>query len=241
MEANAFLRGIRRRPFLALCAFGTACVLFALGTWQTRRYAEKKEAQEHIAAVASEPEIPLSALDSPEASPYRRVRAEGRFLYPDTLYLYTGPLVPNGEPGYDALTPLLLSGTDKAVIVNRGWVPQRLRDAKREEPADGGETSISAVVLPQEKPGYFTPDNDAVRNIWFWADVPGMARHVKRGLAPYMLMRTDRGEGSEYPVPRDPSPRKHIPHLQYAFTWYSLLLILAVIYIRLAFRERGGS
>ena len=84
-----------------------------------------------------------------------------------------------------------------------------------------------------EKPSLFTPDNNPEKNIWYHIDAEEMGN--KHGLAfknwyIYAPTNNDIDKLSDLVI-------AHIPnnHLQYAFIWFSLAIILAsitFIYIR---------
>jgi surfeit locus 1 family protein len=95
-------------------------------------------------------------------------------------------------------------------------------------------------VPPQEKPGWFIPDNRPDRNDWFWIDLPAMA--AADGIA----------NAAPFYIDADPTPNPGgwpkggvtplaLPndHLQYALTWFSLAAALVVIYV--VYHSRGGG
>jgi surfeit locus 1 family protein len=99
-------------------------LLIALGIWQLGRSEEKRvflEKQEQ--AMASSEILPLSTAiqDDADALRYKKVQAIGHY---DVAHQF---LIDNqisaGKPGYFVLTPFVLQGEAKAVLVNRGWVP----------------------------------------------------------------------------------------------------------------------
>ena len=99
-------------------------LLIALGIWQLGRSEEKRvflEKQEQ--GMASSEILPLSTAiqDDADALRYKKVQAIGHY---DVAHQF---LIDNqisaGKPGYFVLTPFVLQGEAKAVLVNRGWVP----------------------------------------------------------------------------------------------------------------------
>lgn len=115
----------RFRPSLrAWALFGAAFPLFVgLGFWQLHRAEEKLAINALREARARDAAISLGA-DAPEdieALRYRQVSLKGEY---DVAHQF---LVDNQlqdqVPGYHVLTPFRLAGGDKAVLVNRGWVP----------------------------------------------------------------------------------------------------------------------
>jgi surfeit locus 1 family protein len=99
-------------------------LLIALGIWQLGRSEEKRlflEQQEQ--RLASDEIIQLSTAigDDADAHRYKKVQAAGH--YDQTHQFLIDNQVSAGKAGYFVLTPFVLQGEDKAVLVNRGWVP----------------------------------------------------------------------------------------------------------------------
>ncbi|TAL44776.1 MAG: SURF1 family protein [Methylovulum sp.] len=117
--------------FKIIPALATICLLallLALADWQWRRAEEKRvllHLQQQAVGAAT---ITLSAetQDDAESLRYRKVQVTGHYDAAHQFLLDNQ--VSAGKPGYFVLTPLLLpdalsSGSAKAVLVNRGWVP----------------------------------------------------------------------------------------------------------------------
>jgi surfeit locus 1 family protein len=99
-------------------------LLLALGTWQLGRSEEKRlflKQQEQ--GLASSEIIPLSVAieDDMEVLRYKKVQATGH--YDQAHQFLIDNQISKGKAGYFVLTPFVLEGEDKAVLVNRGWVP----------------------------------------------------------------------------------------------------------------------
>ena len=98
-------------------------VLLMLGMWQLDRSEQKRallKLQEQ--AVATET-LHLSADidDKTDALRYRQVEVVGRYDVEHQFLIDNQ--ISGGKAGYFVLTPLVLTGETKAVLVNRGWIP----------------------------------------------------------------------------------------------------------------------
>jgi surfeit locus 1 family protein len=108
-------------PILAyLCLVS---LLVGLGSWQLGRAEQKRQflaLQEQ--SLASEV-IPLVAdtEDNIANLRYQKVRISGR--YDLTHQFLIDNQISAGKAGYFVLTPLILDGEAKAILVNRGWIP----------------------------------------------------------------------------------------------------------------------
>jgi surfeit locus 1 family protein len=132
----------------------------------------------------------------------------------------------------------------ETVLINRGWVPEQKKlPAARAEGQVAGTVTLNGIIrLPQIK-GYFQPENEAGRNIWFYIDPKQMAE------AAGLPMRTDLYLDADLTpnpggFPIGGQTRINLPndHLQYAITWALLALSLAVVYVIYHLkleRERG--
>jgi len=97
--------------------------LIALGMWQLDRSAQKRaflKAQEQ--AIATETLHLTAAIENnTEALRYRNVEVSGHY---DVAHQFLiDNQISDGKAGYFVLTPFILTGETKAVLVNRGWIP----------------------------------------------------------------------------------------------------------------------
>ncbi|MEQ9638490.1 MAG: SURF1 family protein [Alphaproteobacteria bacterium] len=231
--------GFRPRLWPTVATVPALAILVALGTWQMQRLAWKTDLLAARDAALAAPPVPLDAGTSPDDLRFRRGEVTGTFDHAHELYL--GPRVYDHHPGVHVLTPLRLA--DGAVLlVNRGWVPQDLRDAAR-RPAGQveGVQTVRGVVLTPGPRGTYTPDNEPANNQWFYVDLDAMGRAIGAELLPFVLASDD----TDVPggVPIGGQGRLHIKndHLQYALTWYSLAVVLLVIYVLFHRRSRSNE
>ncbi len=159
---------------------------------------------------------------------YRRVHVTGRFLHEREIYLAASR---DGEVGFHVITPLRRE-EGSTVLVDRGWVPAEARAAERRAAGQvEGAVTVSGLVRGSDEPGWFTPDNDASENYWFWRDLPAMAAAASVE-APALLVEADATPNpGGLPVGRTMRVELRNQHLQYAITWYALAGALAVIYV----------
>ncbi len=212
--------------------------LVALGTWQVERLAWKNGILATIEANTKLPAIPLPpnhGID-PQALEYRPVTVTGTFRHDKEVHLLA--TTKRGNTGYQVIVPL-----DRAdggtVLVNRGWVPTARRDpASRPESLTAGQVTVTGLLRKSWQQGWFVPDNEPSRNVWFYGDAEAMARHM--GVtAPPVFVEAD-ATPNPGGLPMGGQTRLDIPnnHLSYVLTWYGFALVLVVIYI--AYHRREG-
>jgi surfeit locus 1 family protein len=234
-----------RRSWLSLLlpAVIAFAVLIALGTWQIERKAWKENL---IASLTERLAAPPEALPAPKtwqsldraSDEYRRIKFSAEFDYPHEALIYGAASAFRPDvsgPGYWVFTPARLPGGGM-LIVNRGFVPEGFKDAKSRRDGDPPGTIEVVGAMRWGERGWFTPNDEPAKNLWFARDPAAIA--VAKGLGPVAPFYVE----EETPVPPGglPQPGKlavNLPdnHLQYAITWYGLALVLVVVFGAWAF------
>lgn len=218
--------------FLALAAF--VCLLM-LGNWQVQRLHWKEGLLQEISDRRAMPPVSftdiLGMVAKGEPVEYRPMTVSGIFDHTKERHFLA---TRDGEPGYHIYTPLALEDGN-ILFVNRGFVPTEKRDpATRQAGNPQGPVTIHGLAreMLAGKPSSMVPDNDFVKNIFFWKDLYIMSRSA--GLDPAMVL--------PFFVDADATPNAggfpiggvtifDLPnsHLQYALTWYGLAAALVII------------
>lgn len=232
--------GFRPRLVPTLITIPAILVMLALGVWQVLRLQEKNEINAFRAARTTAPavELPVSGVDL-DAFEFRRVIVRGRFLHNHEMVM--NGRSQRGNPGYDIVTPLVRD-SGPAVMINRGWVPYDRRDPSTRMAGEvGGPVTVEGILRtdPRRGPTWLMPDNDPARNQWFWFDLPRMAAAAGLSdVAPYYIEAANTPNPGGYPIGGQTMVELPSNHLEYAITWFSLALALAVIYV-VWHRQRG--
>ena len=124
-------------PTLAVAA--VLVLTLSAGRWQLDRAAYKVALQQRIEAAANAAPVSVQAGITGDASSmaWHPIEATGRFEADKVVFLDNR--LRDGVPGYEVLTPLRLSGSDRVLLVNRGWIAaprQRERLPRVETPAE---------------------------------------------------------------------------------------------------------
>jgi len=206
-------------------------ILVMLGNWQMRRLDWKLGIIHRIESRYSQPAVNLPRnLKNPDTWNYRHVTVTGRFLYTREMPLYS--IGPDGGPGYDLYTPLLIQG-GKYLIVNRGWVPEKLKEqVSRPGTISSGQVKIGGVLRKSRQRQRFGPENDPEHNLWYYGDLSAMARAQDLADIYPMFLDADKSRaGDKYPVGGRTRIKIVNNHLDYALTWYGLAIVMLVIYL----------
>ncbi len=224
---------IRFRPLLAPTLFliPTLALLVGLGVWQLERL-QQKEAL--IAAVETGlGAAPVALIDVVKKNPaeweWRHVRISGHFLNDREQYLFAQG--PQGATGIHVITPLALAD-QQIVLVDRGFVPDALRDpARRIKGQIAGEVALTGILRMSESPGAFTPASDPRTRLWFVKDLPAMAKAAGVHVVPVLIEADASPNPGGWPLGGQTRVDFPNDHLQYAITWFGLALALLAVYL----------
>ena len=251
MKAVEPLRAGRRGLLLpSLAALAAFLVLLGLGAWQLQRKAWKEGLIATLTERFAAPPVPLpDRAQWPQLErenfEFRRVEFPAEFLHDRAALVYSvGSSLHAGArtgPGYLVFTPArLLNGG--IVMVNRGFVPEALRDPKtRAEGQIAGAVEVVGVIRWPDAPSNFAPAADPGRNLWFSRDSTAMAAAKGLEAAPFYVEQEAPTPAGGWPLPARLKPNLPNNHLQYVVTWYGLALALLAVFIAWAIRRRGSG
>jgi surfeit locus 1 family protein len=213
-------------------------ILLSLGSWQLQRKTWKEDLiaklEQRAVAAAVPMKDAITRFQAGEDIEYLRVTVRGHFLHGKERYFYAPD--PEQGSGVNVYTPLELAGDRTVLVVNRGYVPDALKDPTKRAPGLlEGEIEITGLV---RKPGTherFVPDNDVKANLWYWRDLGGMlASAFDNSERPFVPFFVD-AEASATPPGGWPKGGATLAklsnrHLEYVLTWFGLAAVLAVIF-----------
>lgn len=212
-----------RKPELIPLLFiiGAVALLSSLGVWQVERLAWKNALLKHIAEQQALPALGTLPQDT-SGLDYRNVKLTGKFLYSKTLRRAGG--MQYEDAGFFLITPFVLEDDGRIILVNRGFAPA----GKGATPP--GLQTVSGIIRPLAKRRIFSPHNFPDKNIWFYEDIPAMAKATGLKLEPVAVEAVGRKQPGVYPIPSDGTIFIYNHHLQYAVTWFSLAVIALVMF-----------
>jgi surfeit locus 1 family protein len=229
------------RPALvpSLAALLLLPVLLALGFWQLDRAEQKRAWEQSMEAGAAAPALNLNAAQPIFAhSRHRLAQASGDYD-PEHAFLLDNQ-IEQGRAGYRLLMPLRLSGTDRAVLVDRGWL-QAPSSRQQLPELPGGSLSITVVGRIDGGPSVGMRLGAPAENDEAWPrriqyiDFDYLQSQVEYDLMPYLLQPDERSAAAAYTA----MPAEK--HVGYAVQWFALALTLVVIYVAVNLRRRQGE
>lgn len=242
---GAILSKADRRPNLVLVtiAAGLAlAVLIGLGGWQLVRLEEKSAQIDMARQRLAEPAGPWPAeISDPAQLDYMRV--ETVFTPRQGRLMFQPGGSPTGRAGLRVLVASDVEGASVPVLVDLGWIPLDMQQGSILLPE--GPLQVSGVLRAPEEPTLLTPGNDPEQRLWYWLELPAMARMAEvDALAPVVIraerIRTSDGVPTLVDFPLQGPTLLNIPndHLRYAITWFALAVVLVVILLVFLRRQR---
>ena len=212
-------------------------LLIALGIWQLGRAEEKRlflKQQEQ--GLASSETIQLSAAidDNVDALRYKKVQAIGH--YDQAHQFLIDNQISAGKAGYLVLTPFVLQGEDKAVLVNRGWVPlNQDRSVLPDIQIKNEQTVISGRINRFPSVGIKLAGAEIPTESWpsvlQVVDSQVLAKKLAYSLFPFQIeLDKDLPEGfkREWQTTTIMLPEQHTA---YAIQWFALAFTLTLLFI----------
>lgn len=215
-------------PFLLL--FVPACVCVGLGLWQLDRAEQKRQLARELSERAAAAPLEIGdAILEPEAVRYRRVVVRGQFERDGQVFIENRHHA--GKVGFHVVTSLKIGGSERRVLVNRGWVPAM--DAAVPEEA----VTVHGVADVPSAPALVLHGNDEIARQWGqrwpYLTLPLFAATVSYPLQSIVVLQDpDDPNGFARYWPRE-FPKEGM-HLGYALQWFAFALIGFVLFVRLS-------
>ena len=222
----------RRFWTVTLATALTMVVTASLGCWQLQRADQKLALQAEMDSRAALPvwkERDLLQAQAPQTAWYRPVQLRGEWVPDASVFLDNRQM--DGRPGFFLLTPLRLAGSDRAILVQRGWAPRDFIDRSRtpEVPTPVGQVTVEGRLAPPPAKLYelgTSAPGPIRQNI----EPSALAAEFRLELLDASVLQTNyAGDGLSRQWPRVESGIDK--HHGYAFQWFALCTLAAVLYL----------
>lgn len=237
MLNTLFSRKWRILTVLIIIAIG---VMVRLGLWQLDRLQERRDYNARIQAQLDAPPLTLDAttpIDDLGNMEYRSVVVRGEFDFAQEVAL-RGQSV-NGQLGARLLTPLRIAGSDRAVLVDRGWIPYaETEDGQWPQYVQSGVIEVRGQIRASRNQTGFgipidpTPVPGQRLTAWNKANVQDIGAQMPYALLPvYIQQAPDADIDTVLPYAAlSPLDLSDGSHLGYAGQWFLFATIFAVGY-----------
>jgi len=221
--------------FLLTCILAGIAFLSGLGLWQMQRLAWKQSLIERVQQGLQKAPVPIQQLEGLSDTwdvEYQPSFVSGKFQHEGEQHYF---ITHKGEQGYFIYTPLELED-GRMLFVNRGFVPITHKDpSTRTQGQIVGMVRIEGLArsAPNEKPNSFVPNNDLVKNVYYWKSISEMAAQAydKTEISTLGLFMDANAAPNPGGLPRGGVTRIEFinNHLQYALTWFGLAIALLCV------------
>jgi surfeit locus 1 family protein len=210
----------------------TMAVTASLGFWQLDRARQKLDLQDRINQQANLPAWRTGELlqaSDPLAGLHRPVQLRGQWVEAASVFLDNRQMATRN--GFILVTPLRLAGSQRTVLVQRGWVPRDFTDRSRVPTIDtpSGEVQVEGRLAPPPGKLYQLGDagTGAIRqNI----DLNAFAQETGLDLMAVSVQQA--GDSPEGLLREWPRAAVGVDkHHGYAFQWFGLCALAGLLYV----------
>ena len=210
----------------------TMAVTASLGFWQLDRARQKLDLQDRINQQANLPAWQTGELlqaSDPLAGLHRPVQLRGQWVEAASVFLDNRQMATRN--GFILVTPLRLAGSQRTVLVQRGWVPRDFTDRSRVPTIDtpSGEVQVEGRLAPPPGKLYQLGDagTGAIRqNI----DLNAFAQETGLDLMAVSVQQA--GDSPEGLLREWPRAAVGVDkHHGYAFQWFGLCALAGLLYV----------
>jgi surfeit locus 1 family protein len=231
----------------ALFSLVGVAILISLGVWQLQRLAWKETLIAQVSSrVGAAPVAAPKESEWPRLAPaeyeYRHVNVAGVFDYPHQVFVFRALEAPRGGyggPGFLVLAPLRLAdgGT---IIVNRGFTPERRKDAVAAQSSGQGTVEVTGLMRSPEPRTWFTPADDPASGQWFTRDPVTIAAAMNLDrVAPFTIDADANSDPTALPEGGETVLSFPNNHLSYALTWFGMAVALVGVFTAFALKKRA--
>lgn len=223
----------RLGPFLLL--FLPACVCVGLGFWQLDRAQQKRELARELSERAAAAPLELGdTLVDAEALRYRRLMVRGEFERDGQIFIENRHHA--GKVGFHVVTPLRIAGSERRVLVNRGWVATMEAEVPKEP------VTVHGVADVPSAPALVLHGSDMAARDWGqrwpYLTLPLYAAVSSHPLQSVIVLQDpEDANGFARYWPRE-FPKEGM-HIGYAVQWFAFALIAFALFIRLSWVRAG--
>jgi surfeit locus 1 family protein len=209
----------------------------ALGNWQLGRGNDKAALAQRVQVANRDAPIELPGSEvRPEDIVWRRLEVRGRFEPKYAIFIDNRIL--RGVVGYHVMMPLRIEGSERYVLVNRGWVAgTNSRETLPQVTTPAQTVTIEGLATVPGKRFLELSAQVTEGNVWQNLTLERYRAAVPIPLQPVVIQQENNledGLSREWSAP-DLGIDKHYA---YAFQWYAMAVAIVIIYLVLNVRKR---
>ncbi|KAA3662635.1 MAG: SURF1 family protein [Chloroflexi bacterium] len=218
-------------------------LLVRLGFWQLDRLKQRRAENAQLTAVleGAPLHLPQDAIPEDEAYLHNRdVVVTGTFDFANEGFHILQQW--DSKNGVHLITPLLIDGSDQAILVDRGFIPDAEVANASSYATESGQVTVSGYVALSEiisRPRTSDGDSGRANNEWYRVDVAAIEAQLPYDLYPFYIVVQPTEELDQtlpYEQPRNIDLSQG-NHLSYALQWFIFTGLLGIVYVSLVRRR----
>lgn len=208
-------------------------VFIRLGVWQLERANEKRTFQNQQEVLMKKGNVNINKLSSlQDVFEYQNAEVAGKYLSDKVILLDNKPY--NGVHGYHVITPFKVKNTEKYILVNRGWIPMKVRREDLPKVDTSGQQQVISGMIKYPSSQFKLGEAINENNQWpwriQWIEIEHIAKQLHVELLPFIILQ-EKQENSgfirDWKIVVSP-PEKNV---SYAVQWFSFAIVLLIIFI----------
>jgi surfeit locus 1 family protein len=217
---------LRSRWLLLALSLLSAALFVRLGMWQLSRLHDRRAANGLATSGRTGPVLDLNTpAPAGLTRTNRRVRVAGHYDRQHEIVLRGH--VYREVPGVEIVTPFRISGSDSAVLVNRGFFPSpdatSAATDSLNEPGALQVTGLALDVPTSSDSG--APLISSGKETWRRLDLAALRQRTPYPLLEVYILQSPDSSLPRYPRRLEPPPLDDGPHLSYAIQWFAFATI----------------
>ncbi len=217
-------------------------LLCSLGTWQLRRAEEKKQYLQEQKQAQQEKRMILNSYDNIDLKSleYKKVVVTGQYDLSHQFLIDNQ--IKKGRPGYFVMTPLILDGQNRSILINRGWIPMNKdRTVKPDITIDKRIITLTGRVNHFPVVGIKLAGADIPTDNWPAVVQVVNAEILSKRLG-YPLLDFQIELDADMPDGYERSWRDRVimppeKHVAYAVQWFALAITLSILFVWYGFKN----
>lgn len=230
----------RRWWWTTLLVLVGMALLARLGVWQLNRLSQRREENKTLIQQLNAPPVEISGNNLPAATSElidRSAQVEGEFDYENEIILTQQRY--QDRLGEHLITPLIIEGTEMAILVDRGWIPYG--DTGDEDVLNYNEekgASVRGVIQASETISGDKIEDYVPKREWYRVDIEAIEEQLPYSLLPIYLTWLPQAPDIDPPIRFEREiDLSEGSHLSYAIQWFIFTVMLGAGFIALILRS----
>lgn len=233
----------RPRRWASVAAVAGIALTLALGQWQIGRARYKENLQQRYDAQTREPALRIDGQQlARDGMLFRRVEVRGEFVPQHTVFVDNR--IHQHRPGFHVATPLRIAGSQRHVLVNRGWVAGNRDRSLPQISTPAGEQVVQGIAVAWSERYLELSTEVAEGRIRQNLVLDRYREETGLDLQPFVIQQdntvNDAANDGLVRMWSRPDLGRNT-HLAYAFQWYALSFAIFVYYLVTHVKRRPAA